>query len=522
MLKNPKNYLALVAGIFYALGFPSVLAESIVLAPILGFALLFFLLSQKETLKEKLFLSLLFGIGFNYSGFYWITNTLEVFGNLPWIVAALLSSLFSFVVMIYLWPVTMIWHYLQKKNWLPHTSFKILVIALLFTIIEYFSPEQFPTWIGQPWVTYSKYLGAAHIYGIPGFSFVSFILVFLFLNYKKILSFKIPLTIVLIFILQNLFTSPPQFSETQKLNVRVVQANIGNYLKLESEAGEEDAVEKVLGRYQKLSTLASDKQIDLIIWPETAYPYSVISSDMKKSTEASPAIIQKVIQDTHAEFLTGGYDENLNRQKDDYQVEYNSSFFIGRNGLLKDVYHKHILIPFGETLPFGPFTKYLAKYITGVSYFSQGVDFPVFQTENGVKFVTPICYELLKPEFFREYFNRQKEMPNLIINMTNDSWYGKTAEPYQHLFLAKWRALEFQMPIIRSTNTGITSVIFQDGSESSRLLTGEEKNLDVLLEVPSQNTATPFQIYGFLTTLMISLIGILIEFIWCWKRKIPL
>jgi apolipoprotein N-acyltransferase len=87
-----------------------------------------------------------------------------------------------------------------------------------------------------------------------------------------------------------------------------------------------------------------------------------------------------------------------------------------------------------------------------------------------------------------------------MINLTNDSWYGDTMEPEQHLFLAKWRALEFNLPIIRSTNTGITSVIYPDGSESKRLEILKTGNLDLSINLPLQE-ATFYQKYGFATIL---------------------
>ena len=91
------------------------------------------------------------------------------------------------------------------------------------------------------------------------------------------------------------------------------------------------------------------------------------------------------------------------------------------------------------------------------------------------------------------------------MNHTNDSWYGNTAEPYQHLFLSKWRAVEFQLPIVRSTNTGVTSVIFPDGSESKRLGIGEKNILDVCVPLGS-GQATFYQIWGVWPLLILAAI----------------
>ena len=93
----------------------------------------------------------------------------------------------------------------------------------------------------------------------------------------------------------------------------------------------------------------------------------------------------------------------------------------------------------------------------------------------------------------------------LIVNHTNDSWYGNTAEPFQHLFLSKWRALEFNLPIVRSTNTGITSVIYPDGSESRRLGINEEGTLDVVVPL-GNGEATLYQKYGVYPFMLIFLV----------------
>ncbi|MDB9787271.1 hypothetical protein OAB57_04120, partial [Bacteriovoracaceae bacterium] len=82
-----------------------------------------------------------------------------------------------------------------------------------------------------------------------------------------------------------------------------------------------------------------------------------------------------------------------------------------------------------------------------------------------------------------------------VINLTNDSWYGDTAEPFQHQFLAHWRAIEFLIPVIRSTNTGITSVLLPDGSQSKYLNINEENVLDIELKLIN-NQPTIFQQFG--------------------------
>jgi apolipoprotein N-acyltransferase len=198
---------------------------------------------------------------------------------------------------------------------------------------------------------------------------------------------------------------------------------------------------------------------------------------------------------------------------DQFESIFNASLLISE-GKVKSIYHKNILIPFGETLPFGPLNHKVVSIIPAISLFARGEGIPVMETHAGFRFVTPICYELLESNYMRGLLN-QWGGNHFIVNHTNDSWYGDTAEPYQHLFLSKWRALEFQLPIIRSTNTGVSSVIYPDGSESRRLGINETGRLDV--NIPLSNPkSTVYQEYGFLPLLL--LVGLIYLVTW-WREK---
>jgi apolipoprotein N-acyltransferase len=149
--------------------------------------------------------------------------------------------------------------------------------------------------------------------------------------------------------------------------------------------------------------------------------------------------------------------------------------------------------------------------INNITYFAEGKNETKFELAPGIHFITPICYEVLFPSFIRSILLSDERQVNFLINLTNDSWYGKTVEIEQHLFLAKWRALEFAIPIIRSTNTGITSVIYPDGSESNRLTIYREEILDHKLMIPkSKNTL--YLHFGFEVVSLLALILMLLTY----------
>jgi apolipoprotein N-acyltransferase len=382
-------------------------------------------------------------------------------------------------------------------------------LAMIFTAMEYFIPQQFPVMLGQPWIVLSEYLGAASYLGLPIFSFMSYLLCFEIIKaiQHKRLSY-INLISLLIFIFINPFLVTRDRPKLEKeINIRLVQANISNFLKVDSETGGYASTQQVLSRYETLSVapFKDNKPIDLIVWPETAYPYPINTNKLDISKTLVPNLFTQIINKTHSALFTGGYDHFKNNSSGSYfKTEYNAGLYVNTNGILDSVYHKHILIPFGETLPLGPFNEWASQKFPEMAFFAEGSSYPIFNTDKNIKFISSICYEILRPEFFRSYLNALSEKPHVMINLTNDSWYGNTVEPEQHLFLARWRAIEFNIPILRSTNTGISTFIQSNGQEHSRLEYGVTGNLDLSIKFPQiseKDSRTFFQRFGFLAIL---------------------
>ncbi len=279
---------------------------------------------------------------------------------------------------------------------------------------------------------------------------------------------------------------------------------------MQSESGDTESFEEIRIRYENLSTIQNGFKPKLIVWPETAYPTTFYGKET-----ALDETFKRIIKDTGAEMLIGGYDQDPEKSPGDFiESVFNSSILI-TDGAVKTAYHKNILIPFGETLPFGPFNSQIVSVVPAVSLFARGAGTPKLETKEGIRFVTPICYEILESNYMRSLLNEWGEN-HLIINHTNDSWYGNTAEPYQHLFLSKWRALEFKLAIVRSTNTGLTSVIYPDGSESNRLHIGEKSTLDVSVPIGT-GEGTVYQRYGIYPFLLF----FFIIFVIVWFKESP-
>ncbi|HXH32458.1 MAG TPA: apolipoprotein N-acyltransferase [Bacteriovoracaceae bacterium] len=491
-------FLVLVAGGLYSLAYPSDFGEG--WFPLLFLSLPFFLwkLETSIHLKESLLFILCFNAGLNLVGYYWIPHTLREFGNLPYVISVILGLSFSLILQPHWW-LYAIWKKLRPRmKWQSETG--VMVTAFVMTMLERFTPQQFPSYVGSPWLHLTPYLGLAPHLGVVAFSFMTFWVCLEAVTQATTKNFRPQVWVCFaVFVLLNAAMPLGKVKFERTLSVRVVQANIGNFLKVSSEKGDFNSYESIARKYQELSITQNGFRPELIVWPETAY-----SNTFSTRASGLDQIFVDILTSSGAEMLIGGYVQDPTKSPFEiYESIFNSSVLIS-DLKVKASYHKNILIPFGETLPFGPLNNQIVSVVPAVSLFARGHGTPLMETRSGLRFITPICYEILESNYMRSLLNQWKDN-HFIVNHTNDSWYGDTAEPYQHLFLSRWRALEFQLPIVRSTNTGITSVIYPDGSESKRLGIGQTDILDVKLPIsPGHNTI--YQLYGAFPILAIFII----------------
>ncbi|MGB0453075.1 MAG: apolipoprotein N-acyltransferase [Bacteriovoracaceae bacterium] len=514
----PPYLLCLLGGVFYALGFPSKSMPQFFLFPTIGTGLFFyFAYVQKDPSSNfwrKYRYLFFYSLGLTFTGFYWIPRTLHVFGELPLIVSFLLGGLFALIVLPQHLFFLLLGQYVKRIPFRETKAFYLmkepLFLSLVLTLLELYIPQQFPAHLGHPWLQLAPYIGLAPIVGSPGFSFISYLLIFtvlFFIKQKRVL--KLESSIIVIFLALNLATPLSWDKQSNSINIRMVQANIGNMMKLDSEKKIGNATQYVIDTYKQMSLVSPNEPIDLIIWPETAYPNQLTSHVLSKYPELTPKLFRDVPTLADADLYFGGYDSSNKARSRWFQAEYNAGFFFTKDGNFQEVYHKRKLIPFGEGLPFGPLNPTIGKFIDNISFFAQGERFPTFTTSTDLKFISAICYEVLFTRFIRSYYNSISETPHFMINVTNDSWYDDTSEPLQHLFLAKWRALEFQVPIIRMTNTGISSILYPDGSESERSKVFTKKTIDLPLYTKENPDATIYQRHGLLILFLLAIVGII-------------
>jgi apolipoprotein N-acyltransferase len=501
----PKRsfFIAVIGGFVFSLSHPHYLLQYGSLWPLSMLGLLIFLTLLPKTFfktttpsfyyTKMMFLPwLLFSLTITISGFYWLPETLRVFGGLDFPFHYLLSSLFAFIAFPQLILFFLFFDLLPQRA--PFRGvYAPLTWSILLTMLEPWVPQLFPVHLGHSWMGLRPFLGMAPMGGVPLFSFMSYYFVFslLFFFHGQRRQVVLSASIFSLFCLLNIaFPLPSLSTPPRSLKVRIVQPNVGNFLKMDFEQSGAASVKRLLEYYTRLSTQKGSQPNwvpDLIVWPETAYPYALDFGKIQQTSSYLPLVFRDI--KTHfpqVEILFGTYELNrqslINQPYSSFENVYNSAMWINQQGQLNQVYRKQRLIPFGETLPLGPLNRLLAPYIQHLSFFSKGDRFTLFETANHAYFSVAICYELLYSQDIKKLFKDLSRPPHFLINVTNDSWYGKTAEPFQHLFLAKWRALEFQIPIVRSTNTGISLMIYPNGEESHVLKTDQEGILD--LQVP--------------------------------------
>jgi len=181
-----------------------------------------------------------------------------------------------------------------------------------------------------------------------------------------------------------------------------------------------------------------------VVLPETAFPpFATQHPQAKKSIADALSVYKGDV------FLIAG---TLRYEKTENSF-YNSIVMFDKNAEIINVYNKHHLVPFGEYIPFDNIISIAP--IVGFSGFKAGSGPKTEKTQSNLAYIPAICYEAIFPNSFPD---RNKGEQHVIINVTNDAWYGKSAGPYQHLAQVKFRAIEQKTPLIRVANTGITAL----------------------------------------------------------------
>lgn len=247
----------------------------------------------------------------------------------------------------------------------------------------------------------------------------------------------------------------------QVLRVGLLQGNIAQNVKHDRAYRDE-----IVARYNALARRADDRGAELIVWPEAALPYTV-----HRRTRALSQT--KLHQPTRGQHLIGvaSYWHEPDRTDEDPSLA-NSAFLVDGDRRVQGRYDKAHLVPFGEYVPF-PLPGFTEKLVEGTGDYVPGVVEPL-TLDGGEKIGVLICYEAVFPELSRALIRDGAE---LLVNITNDAWPGRTSGVRQHLVLARYRAIETRRPLVRAANTGISAII----TPSGRVVAATELNQTVVV-----------------------------------------
>jgi apolipoprotein N-acyltransferase len=390
---------------------------------------------------------------------YWIAPTIATYTRIVMPAAIFLELLLAVVA------GALVGGFAAGLQWFAAAGIsRVMVAPILWIVVEWvrtFFPAAFP-W---GFVGYSQYrvgpvlqiVDVAGIYGLSAFIvFVNVSLAELWRDgparhRKLVLANALVIAAVLAY--GGARSSTLTASEGPELRVGLVQGNIAQEMKWRPGLDEE-----ILARYLALSATAAARGAKLIVWPEAAVPFFL-------GVDRRTREIEDFARRTSTAILTGapGYEQ----RNDDEPRQYNQAWLVDEAGERQGPYDKIRLVPFGEYVPWGGIFGLVQKAVEGIGDFGAGSTYTVFSAPAaGVDGApTPvsalICYEAIFPGLTRKF---AAAGAGLLVNVSNDAWYGRTAAPTQLLAMIAVRAVENRIPLVRSTNTGISAVVSPVGA----------------------------------------------------------
>ncbi len=459
MKQIQKNILlSVLSGVLGALAFPPM--EFTFLAWVCLIPLIFAIRGSSP--RQAFWYSYIAGFIFFGSLLYWLVNVTVPGFILLTLMLAVYYALFGMMVRMVL-----------------NYSMDLFILPFFWVALEYIRSHMFT---GFPWglLGYSQYttINLVQIADITGAYGVSFVIVAFNVALFAVLSRRerkiAYMMIALMFILMSTSYGIYRFNNYNvwgSPRISVVQGNIPQEQKWNPGFADE-----IVKTYTDLTKQAALDEADLIIWPETSYPYLV---------EAGRPVAEEVndlAKEEKIPILSG----IVYREGDDY---YNSAVLFDGSDDKLPIYHKTHLVPFGEYIPFEDSIAFLRGYIDKpIGDFRRGGEYSLFTLKskassenvsgqiisrtNFYKFGVLICFEDIFPYLSREFVQNGA---NFMVNITNDAWFGDTAASRQHLQSSVFRAVENRVPVIRAANTGVSCFVDSTGKIISSVnVEGEE------------------------------------------------
>jgi apolipoprotein N-acyltransferase len=429
---------------------------------------------QCETPRRAFLQGWLTGTLANTAGFIWMDGLLERFGHMSPVEALpimmLLTGYQGLEFAFFSWGV----HRLRNRtaNRIPMA----VLAPLVMVVIELAMPQIFPFYlaISQAWVP--AVIQIADLTGPMGVTAlmvgVSGALVDAWLARRDGRPWRSalrPLAVASIFVVADLVYGAVRIHQVNvaraaapKVRTGLVQANVGIL-----EKWDPDEFARLLDKHQRLSADLVGAGAQFIVWPESSYPYALPRTIEHDPPLSSKAHVRRGFETTPLLFgaltrVSGPPTKPAER------YPFNTALMMDAAGNITGKYDKVFLMLFGEYIPFYDSIPWFTKIFPEASNFSRGStpgSFPLRVGDRDWVLGPLICYEDILPGFTRRVAQLR---PNAFINITNDAWFGRTAEPYQHLALAVFRSVEHRLEMVRAVNTGVSAHIDAAGRVLSR------------------------------------------------------
>ena len=430
-------------------------------------------------------------------GFHWIAYTIHIYGGFHWFIS--IAGLLAFCTLAHLHiPLALVvWSYFIRL--LPPIQWIRLISLASLLSLSLSLPMLFQWNFGYTWL-WAKF-PIFHTAEIWGFQFIStltilFQVCFFSLRNKKLIAIGISF----FFLLNGLgfFLAKRLEQPDSTAKVLLVQHNIGSSLEISGTRSQ--AFRKIFKELTDLTEKSLNSSVDFILWPEGAYPYLVLEGRKYVSD------LQKTVKTEFQTTLITGASTRMGRDIT------NSIFFIDSKGKFNPQrYDKNKLLAFGEYIPGDHWFPQLRKIFLGSHQaFIAGKEGPSVREVKGIRLGLQVCYESLSDLFSRSLSQKGAD---IIINLTNDSWFGWWYEPYQHLYMTFARGIELRKPMVRSTSTGISSAMDAYGNilEKSPI----RKPWAKIINVPysSKHHPTLFEGIGYYINFIVLFLLLLMPFI---------
>lgn len=443
--------LAVASGVLIALSFPNT-----------GYSFLAWLaLIPLLIALEGASLATAFRVGFTcgFSAYavilYWINIVITRYGHLPWGISIPLYLMLSAWLALFYALATLVARFGEQGGY--KSAFTLPVAWVAGDFLRSFLLTGFPwAMLGHSQYRTLPLIQIADITGVYG---ITLLIVLANVVFYRVLraswggAAPYPVKSALVLFLALIATLYYGFdrlngarAQTDRpIKVALVQGNIPQDVKWSPAFRD-----RTLATYERLTREAGKESVDLVVWPESAVPF--FFQDQPGEAQRIGGLAREL--KTHLLLGSPAHEE-----RNGSITFLNSAFVISPDGETIARGDKLHLVPFGEYVPLGHLFPFISKIVVGIGDFSAGehaTPLPVGSTQAGLL----VCYEVIFPELAREYV---RNGARILVNITNDAWFGNSSAPYQHLSIAVFRAVETRTPLLRAANTGVTAIIDRNG-----------------------------------------------------------